>query len=511
MNSELKVLLHSRFLSFARKALRELENVTLGDEHYLKYLAREFELFAGGDTPRLIVNLPPGHLKTSLGSVCLTAWLLGHEPSLKVIVASYGEHLSTSIARKIRAILQCGWYREVFKTRVPKDHSSVTDFGTTAGGGVFVTSFGARFTGRRADLIIVDDPHDIEDDVEQLKETIKTFTTVLLSRLNDLKKGRVLVIAHRVHEHDLSAYLQGRDRWKSVVLPLVATTDAVYETTAGVWRRRKGDLLRPRHFDASDIEELRKGSFNPDFGMLYQQDADSQALPTITADHFPCFGEWPAFSGPIVLSVDPGVSARNTSAYSVLQTWLLTPEHFFLLDQFREQVDFIGLRERISRFRRRYQPQAILVERAANGHALISDLARKFPRLVHPVDPDGRSKTTRFLMHAETILSRRLCVPASAVWRNAYVREFCDFPKGTFSDQVDATTQLLDHASDLLVRLPSAGQCERGIAVTGSGRSVQAAPSRDGERGFVGTTIPRGRGRGSSAGPIFKIKTDVIY
>jgi hypothetical protein len=155
----------------------------------------------------------------------------------------------------------------------------------------------------------------------------------------------------------------------------------------------------------------------------------------------------------------------------------------------------------------------MLVERAANGHALISDLARRFPRLVHPVDPHGRSKTARFLVHAGTILSRRLCLPASAVWRNAYVREFCDFPKGTFSDQVDATTQLLDHASDFLASLPSASQCERGIAATGSGRAVQAAPSPNGERGFVGTTMSHGRaaGSGSSAGPIFKIKTEVIY
>jgi predicted phage terminase large subunit-like protein len=320
------------------------------------------------------------------------------------------------------------------------------------------------------------------------------------------------VIAHRVHEHDLSAHLQESDRWKRAVLPLVATTDAVYETTAGVWRRRKGELLRPEHFDANDIEELRQSSFNPDFGMLYQQDADSQALPIITADHFPVFSEWPAFFGPIVLSVDPGVSGRSSSAFSVVQAWLLTSERLFLFDQFREQVDYIALREQIARFRRKYRPQAILVERAANGHALISDLARKFPRLVCPVDPGGRSKTARFLVHAETILSRRLCLPAGAVWRQAYVREFSVFPKGEFSDQVDATTQLLDHATGLIASLPPASQ-ERGIAVAGSGRAVQAAPSRNGERGFVGTTMPPSRagGQSSRSGPIIEIKTEVIY
>ena len=87
-------------------------------------------------------------------------------------------------------------------TRIKKDHAAITDFGTTAGGGVFVTSFHSRFTGHRADVIIVDDPHDIGDDLEEIERTIRSFTKELMSRLNDRKSGRVLVIAHRVHERD---------------------------------------------------------------------------------------------------------------------------------------------------------------------------------------------------------------------------------------------------------------------------------------------------------------------
>jgi hypothetical protein len=66
--------------------------------------------------------------------VCLAAWLLAHQPSLKIIIATHAEHLSKSIARKIRSILQSAWFREVFHTRL--GHTEVTDFGTTAGGRV---------------------------------------------------------------------------------------------------------------------------------------------------------------------------------------------------------------------------------------------------------------------------------------------------------------------------------------------------------------------------------------
>jgi hypothetical protein len=71
MDAVIKALLSKKFLPFARKALRELEGVKLGNDPYLRYLAHEFDQFANGDTRRLITNLPPGHLKTSLGSVCL--------------------------------------------------------------------------------------------------------------------------------------------------------------------------------------------------------------------------------------------------------------------------------------------------------------------------------------------------------------------------------------------------------------------------------------------------------
>ena len=200
-------LLRGDFLSFARKAIRELEGTKLGDEPYLRFLAGELDEFAEGENCRLIINLPPGHLKTLLGSVFLTAWLLAHDPSLKTIIVSHAEHLSKTIARNIRTLLQSTWYKELFVTRIKKGHAAVEDFDTASGGGVFVTTFGGGFTGRRADVIIVDDPHDISDKLERIGDTIEFFSTVLLSRLNDRRNGRVLVIAYRAHERDLSAYL----------------------------------------------------------------------------------------------------------------------------------------------------------------------------------------------------------------------------------------------------------------------------------------------------------------
>ena len=275
------------FLSFARKAILGLDRTEIGDEPYLHYLAGELNRFAEEEIRRLIINLPPGHLKTMLGSVCMTAWLLAHQPKLKIIIVTNAETLSKTIARNIRTILQSGWFKELFATRVRRGHGEVSDFGTTDGGGVFVTSFSGRFTGRRADVIVVDDPHHIADSVEEIEKTIERFNTVVMSRLNNRKTGRVLIVAHRVHESDLSAHLRQKKGWKHVVLAMEATEDQTYETTSGKWFRRKGELLRPDAFDAEHIDEFRLNCFNPSFDLLYQQDIDSRALPAISGDHFP--------------------------------------------------------------------------------------------------------------------------------------------------------------------------------------------------------------------------------
>src|SRR5665213_847202 len=141
MNTAVKALLRRDFLSFARKAISEIDGTKIGDQPYLGYLAGQLDKFAEGDTRRLIVNLPPGHLKTLLCSVSTAAWLLAHKPSLKIMIITHSEQLSKTIARNVRTILQSAWFKELFDTRIKKGHASVTDFGTTAGGSVFSSSF----------------------------------------------------------------------------------------------------------------------------------------------------------------------------------------------------------------------------------------------------------------------------------------------------------------------------------------------------------------------------------
>jgi hypothetical protein len=144
MAADLRTALRTDFHSFLLKAHGESL-----DDAYIAYLAHELARVARRETKRLIVNLPPRHLKTFASSICLPAFLLGRDPSAKIMIIAYGENLAVEIAEGIRRILRASWYRASFSCRISPDHARVSDFATTAGGGVYAVPIGGQLTGLR--------------------------------------------------------------------------------------------------------------------------------------------------------------------------------------------------------------------------------------------------------------------------------------------------------------------------------------------------------------------------
>jgi len=490
MNDKMRQLLRDDFLSFARKAIRKLDGTRISSDPYVEYLATELMRFAGGGIKRLLLNLPPRCLKTHLASILLPAWILGHDPQTKIMVLACSAELAEKIARSIRSILSADWYREIFPTCLKKGHGKAMHFETTDGGSVFAASINGNFTGHGADIIIIDDPHQISDAgrPQALAATIDIFDTVVKSRLNNRKTGRLLVIAHRISDKDLSAHLLANGKWEHVVLPLMATRDQTYKTAYGPWHRREGELLRPDAEDEDDIALLKKTLVNPGFDLLYQQDCDGQARLPICADHFLTSARGDYWRLPRVLSVDAGTADDSDASFSVIQAWAFDDRNLYLLDQWRAQCEFDELERNVRLFNRSHRPMVILIENAANGPALISRIKRKrkLRRLVMPITPRG-SKKARLNRHIDKIHDGRVHLLEDADFAAEFVAEFVAFPHGKHADQVDAFTQAADwidenrvHADKPRSASPFVHMVARGNSSWGQQTSTTNKPGQPG-------------------------------
>src|SRR3984893_6434425 len=157
-----------------------------------------------GETTRLLINQPPRSLKSICVSVAYVAWLLGHDPTRRIIVVSYSNELAAELHRQFRMVVEAPWSRALSPAMCPAKDTG-TELVTTAGGSRYATSVGGTLTGRGGDLIVIDDPLKAEEAMSETarKRVIDWFTGDLITRPNNKERGAIVVVMQRLHEDDL--------------------------------------------------------------------------------------------------------------------------------------------------------------------------------------------------------------------------------------------------------------------------------------------------------------------
>src|SRR6267142_1659116 len=149
---------------------------------HIGVIAAKLAAVRAGRIRRLIINLPPRHLKSLLASIAFPAWCLGHDPSAQILCVSYAQDLADKLSRDCRSIMMTPWYRRIFRTRLAPHRQAVQEFLTTAHGCRFATSNGGVLTGRGAGIILIDDPLKPEEALsEAQRQTPPTIGTTTLS------------------------------------------------------------------------------------------------------------------------------------------------------------------------------------------------------------------------------------------------------------------------------------------------------------------------------------------
>ena len=115
---------------------------------YVNLMVEALMAVRDGAEKRLIFNLPPGHMKSLIVSVLFTAWLLGVDPSKRILCISYGDDLTRQLSRLTRRVMTSPLYRRIFpSTILAKQAEDLLT--TTKGGQRLATAVGGTIAGFR--------------------------------------------------------------------------------------------------------------------------------------------------------------------------------------------------------------------------------------------------------------------------------------------------------------------------------------------------------------------------
>jgi phage terminase large subunit-like protein len=445
MRDDVQELLRSDYESFLRRAYDEAHVEPLGDDLYVTHFCDALHWLQKTDGGRLVINLPPRHGKTLFGVIYYAAWLLGRKPKLKIIVVTYSGELAEEICYGIRRIMRTPWYAAVFSTRLEKDRQRVGNFNTNFGGSVFATSVNGVIAGIGADYIFCDDLLNLRDANNSAKvEGInRIFDGEISSRLNTPSKGRIVIIAHRLNENDLSAHLKKTPKTKHVVLPLISPRRTRIQLSSGLWIRKKDELLKKGSHTKAAIEKL-KLNIQPDFGLFYQQGVGGSTV-RLKNEHFRTHNPNLVSAGPIVISVDTAIKEGPQNSCTVMQVWAPRDDGFFLMNQFREQCRLSESEYILHALIKRHRPNVVLIEDCANGTALIDAMRRCTSTPIVGMNPGNHSKVERLNRHVPLIRKKGIYLHEGFLARDSFMDEVLG--RSGSSDQMDAMTQMLDFVS----------------------------------------------------------------
>ena len=437
------------FYVFAQRAFRELHDDPYMDNWHIQAIAYQLIRLEKGDFTRLLVTMPPRTMKSFLASVCLPAWILGRNPSAKIICASYAQALSNEFAFEMRRLMQTKWYRSVFpNVHIDAKKASVDEVKTTRGGYRLSTSVGGSLTGRGADLIVIDDPIKASDALSQpvMESAIKWFSNTVSSRLNNPKTGKIVVVAQRLQPEDLPGQLAAKGGWEELTLPMVAWQDQEIELIEGtIFNRPAGHLLHEERFGEDPIRRLRSEMTEQDFEAQYNQRPLPPGGALFKLQWLKRYVERPPvheIQG-IFQSWDTAYEVAEGNDYSVCSTWALCGKRYYLLDIFRQRLQFPDLERAVYNQREKWDANLVIVEKAGSGISLCQNIQRHTRRLwIQTIAPLG-SKQDRASQQSPKFERGEVFVPNDAPWLKTFEEELISFPHFKHDDQVDSVVQFL--------------------------------------------------------------------
>ena len=400
----------------------------------------ELEKVASGTCDRLMLLLPPGSAKSTYASLLFPAWWFARHPASSVIAASHTAGLARHFGRGVGGLLQEHGVR--LAAPLAPGSRSAERFTTAAGGEYFATGVRGAVTGRRADLLLIDDPvkSQAEADSAIARDRLWTwFRSDLVTRLRP--GGRIVLVMTRWHPDDLAGrLLEAGDDWRVVRLPALAEA-------GDPLGRAEGEALWPAWEDRAALLRKRRMLGERSFAALFQQAPMREQGRLFMPGRIAVLDQVPDGLGcRAVRAWDLAATAGDAgdADWTVGVKLLRDGEGRFVV------LDVIRLRgtpaevEAAIRAAAASDGTAVAVglpqDPGQAGRAQVAYLTRQLAGWRVVASPETGAKETRAMPVASQVEAGNVAL-RRATWNRDFLEELADFPHGRKDDQVDALSR----------------------------------------------------------------------
>lgn len=436
----------SRFIRRAWSVLEPGQRYTHG--WHMDAIAEHLEAVTRGEITRLLINIPPGTMKSMSVSVFWPAWEWGPKgkPSVRFIGASHEEGLATRDNMKMRRLITSEWYQRLWPTPLTGDQNQKTYFENTSTGWRQSCPVGSM-TGRRGDRVVWDDPHSVEDahSPKNLESANRVFRETLPTRLNNPDSSAIIIVMQRLHENDVSGQIVAGDLgYEHLCLPME------YEgprksTSIGFTdpRATPGELLFPARFPREVVERDKKIMGDYAVAGQFQQRPAPIKGGIIKTDQFRVVDAIPAGSINWRRGWDLGATIGGDYTAGV-KIGALADGRYVIADIARDQLETNErdqlIKNTADRDGRAAVTQDIPQDPGQAGKGQVSAFAKLLAGHALHFSPETGDKVVRATPFASQVNAGNVLLLRGA-WNDAFINECKTFPGGSYDDQVDAVSR----------------------------------------------------------------------
>lgn len=422
---------------------------------------------------RVVLNQPPGTMKSLLVNVFWPCWLWTREPEHRWMFLSHVEDLVQRDAEFALRILThkdycAAWPRSALVGGTTSKHA-IGYYRTVAGGMRRSFSVRGAVIGWHTDTMVIDDP--VKPDKANapsglaLKEVEDLYKGTLKTRRRDPLTFAVVLIMQRLAEGDLADVMLAEGA-EHICLPMNYVPDCEWSRGHRFGfedpRTEPDELLWPERFPQIIVDRDKTEFTTQTAAAQYQQNPTPEAGAFFERSWFREYDELPrVWQLTFYQTWDLGFKGRDrgrkqeiearSRVHGALWAGLRGSTRLFLVDEVLGLWNYADTKRTFVACQMRDLWKlaiAALVEDKANGPALISELRPDVP-IIYPWEPEG-SKEDRARRHSARVESGIVHLPRGKTgklepWASDFRDELVGFPRKKHNDRVDTTTMLLDY------------------------------------------------------------------